>query len=106
VSEVIVVATVRAKPGAESQLESEFMELIPKVHAEDGCLLYALHRSASDPTELVVIERWSSQAALDQHMTQPALQGFGERAGELFAEPPAISFYEALPAGREELGAL
>jgi quinol monooxygenase YgiN len=105
-SEVVVVAVIRAKPGVEDQLEALFQELIPQVQAEDGCLLYALHRSVDDPVQWLMIERWASRQALGQHEKQPALRAFGQRAGGLLEGPPAVSVYEAQPAGSQDKGRL
>ena len=48
-SRVVVVATIRAKPGKEDELEMGLKELAASTHAEAGCLSYALHRDAADP---------------------------------------------------------
>jgi quinol monooxygenase YgiN len=105
-SEVVVIAVIRAKAGVEDQLESLFQELVPQVQDEDGCLLYALHRSLSDPSEWLMVERWFSRQALAEHEKRPALRTFGERAGGLLAGAPAVSVYEARPAGSPEKGSV
>jgi quinol monooxygenase YgiN len=103
-SEVVVIAVIRAKPGVEEELASLFQELIPQVQAEEGCLLYALHRSLADPTEWLMVERWASREALGEHERRPALRAFGERAGGLLEGAPTVSVYEACPAGSSEKG--
>ena len=66
-SEVIILATVTPVPGMEADVEREFSALLGPTHAENGCELYALHRVAERPGQLVFVERWSSQADLDAH---------------------------------------
>lgn len=104
-SEVVVVAVVKAKPGRESELERELRKLIVPTHAEPGCILYALHRSTSDPCELVFVERWRSRDDLDAHMKAPHLQHLPALA-ELLAEPMRAYVLEALPGGDPGKGAL
>jgi len=67
VPEVVILATVSPKPGIESDVEREFSALLEPTHAEDGCELYALHRVRERPGQLVFVERWTSQEALDAH---------------------------------------
>jgi quinol monooxygenase YgiN len=61
------LATVSPKPGMESDVEREFSALLEPTHAEEGCELYALHRVDQRPGQLVFVERWASQEALDAH---------------------------------------
>src|SRR5215469_15263018 len=40
----VVVATITPIPGQLDALEATLKEMVPAVHEEDGCELYALHR--------------------------------------------------------------
>ena len=51
----VIVATIVPLPGQIDAAEEVFKSIIPQVHTEDGCELYALHRSAD---KLVFVERW------------------------------------------------
>ena len=104
-SEVVVVAALKAKPGREAELERELRKLVVPTHAEPGCILYALHRSVSDPCELVFVERWRSQDDLDAHMKAPHLQNLPALA-ELLAEPMRPYILERLPEGDPAKGVL
>ncbi len=98
-SEVVVVALLRAKPGHEDGVATGLGEAAEQTHAEEGCLLYALHRDPEDPTQFALVERWASGEALDEHFTKPYIQALGERAAASLAEPPQVRFLEALPVG-------
>ena len=39
-----------------------------KTRAEEGNMQYDLHRSATEPSKFLLIERWKSVDALDQHL--------------------------------------
>ncbi len=105
-SRVVVVATIKAKPGREDELETGLKELAASTHAEAGCLSYALHRDAADPAVMVMVEHWTSQVALDSHFQQPYVLAVGERASDLLAEPPVIRFCAPVPAGDPVKGVL
>jgi quinol monooxygenase YgiN len=96
--EVVVVATVQVLPGHTEGLVEGFRPVVEGSHGESGCLSYSLHRDKVDPHRFVVIERWRSQADLDDHFTQPHMAAMAELADAL-AGPPEVLFCEPLPLG-------
>ncbi|WP_037682458.1 putative quinol monooxygenase [Streptomyces griseus] len=103
---VVLVATLVAKPGQEELVEKTFRAAIPAVHAEPGCLLYALHRKAGATGEFVMIEKWASQEALGAHMKGAAMREIGVALAQALAGPPEALFLEAIPVGAPESGAI
>ncbi|MGQ0574749.1 MAG: putative quinol monooxygenase [Pseudonocardia sp.] len=69
-----VVATMRAQPGREDDLQQALESIIEPTRAEDGCHTYALHRGTQDPAVFVLYENWTSQAHLDAHLGTPHIQ--------------------------------
>ncbi len=82
---VHVIATFKAKPGKESEAEKLLQSIIPATHQESGCVTYAFHRRADQPGTYYFIEKWRSQADLDQHLSAPHIKPALARAEELFA---------------------
>jgi quinol monooxygenase YgiN len=105
-STVVVVASFKAREGRVDDVIAGLTPVIEQTHAEAGCMTYALHRDNADPGTLVLVERWTSQVALDSHFQQPYIAALGELAGELLAEPPRIHFCTPLPVGDAFKGAL
>lgn len=105
-SEVVVVAIVRPKPGFEAQVEEAFLGLVAPTHAEDGCLLYALHRDRNAPGRLVFVERWSSPEALQAHAGSEHLAANAERVADLLEAPVEVMVLDALPGGDPAKGVL
>ena len=103
---LVIVATIVAKPGQEELVEKTFKAAIPAVHAEPGCLLYALHRKAGTAGEFVMIEKWASREALDAHMKGAAMREIGAALAQALAGPPDMVFLEAIPAGTPDSGAV
>ncbi|MGH7274981.1 MAG: putative quinol monooxygenase, partial [Nitrospiria bacterium] len=83
-AELTVVARLKAKPGREAEVERELRALVGPTHKERGCLRYALHRSVEDRATFVVIERWASKEAFDQHFAAPYVQALLKKVPELF----------------------
>jgi quinol monooxygenase YgiN len=104
--EIVVVGTLRARPGREAQAREALEGLVEPTHAEEGCILYALHQSPDDPTRLAFVERWASREHLDAHLQSPHVAGLIERVDELLSEAPDIVVYDAVPLGDREKGAL
>ena len=105
-SEVVVVGSFTALPGKEAEGAEAFEALVAPTHAEDGCILYALHRGTDDPARLAFVERWASREALDAHLQSPHVAALLERAAELFGDSGDIVVYEALPGGETKKGSL
>lgn len=103
---VTVIARFQVRPGREADAEAALGDLIAATHDEAGCLACALHRDAGDRRALVIVERWTSPVALDNHDLQPHAAAFRDRAGELFEETPEVRVLEPVPAGDPMKGSL
>ncbi len=106
VSEIIVIASAKAKLGREKDLEAQFRMVIPPTHEEKGCIKYAFHKSLSDPQAYVMVERWTSKEALDQHLASPHVQTLFKNIADLVQAPPIIQVLESIPAGQADKGIL
>ena len=70
---IYVLATIIAVPGQSGALIKGARACIEATREEDGCLSYDYVQDTEDANKLVVVERWSSRAALDSHMKTPHL---------------------------------
>lgn len=89
---VHVVATIELIPGARTRFLGEFQQIVPAVHAEDGCLEYGA--AVDVPTGLaaqppvrdhvvVVVEKWRDLPALQAHLVAPHMTVYRERVRDL-----------------------
>src|SRR6266478_225909 len=85
---VRLVVTFHAVSGKGAELAQAMKARCEVSRKDAGCEQFEVFQSASDPDKLVLLERWSSQAALDAHgqlqRQRPPLppglrQGDGER---------------------------
>lgn len=105
-SNVVVVATFKVQEGKVDAAIAALTPVIEQTHEEAGCLSYALHRDVGDDTTVVLIERWTSQVALESHLQQPYVAALGAAAAEVLAAPPTLHICAPLTIGDPVKGTL
>ena len=100
---VVVVATITPRPDAVDAVREAILAAVPKVHAEPGCELYALHEGDG---VFVMVERWESPEALRVHGKAEALTALGAALADKLAAPLDVRRLSALPAGDPDKGAV
>ncbi len=101
---VVVTAVFSPAPGRKDDLVEALRSTMPGVHAEAGCLLYAIH-DAEDGT-ITMIEKWESVADLDAHGSGPAVAALGAAVDGLVAGPAHVTRMTPLPVGDAAVGEL
>lgn len=83
-----VVAALTFRPAARDRFVEEFRWLTPLVRAEEGCIEYSgvlEYATGLDLQEapredvLMVVEKWTDEAALGVHLGAPHMAEFGMR---------------------------
>jgi quinol monooxygenase YgiN len=100
---VVVVATITPKPDEVDAVREAILTAVPKVHAEPGCELYALHEGDGS---FVMVERWESPEALKVHGRAEALTTLGGVIADKLAAPLDVRRLSPVPAGEPAKGAL
>jgi quinol monooxygenase YgiN len=95
-SDLIVIATARAKPGKEKALEKALRDVAAPTRAQPGSVAFSLFRSAADPSVIVGFERWSSPREHDRHLQGDHVKKLMAAMSDILAEPPQIVAYEIL----------
>lgn len=82
-------ATTRfhARPGAEADLLSAVLGILPPVRAEPRCTSVHAFRAVDDPRLFFITSRWPEQSAYVQHRAYPHTQKFLEAVQQLVDEP-------------------
>lgn len=94
--QLIVVATARAKPGMEAELERALRDVIGPTKAQKGCIHFELFRSAEDPASITAYERWSSKEEHDKHLQGDHVKALMKRFEGVVAEPPTFQVLNPL----------
>lgn len=100
---IVVIATVYPKPDERAQVIAAFETAIAAVHDEPGCELYALHEGAD---RLVMVEKWSDDAALATHGKAPALVELGAALDGKLTQGVDLQVLQPHPVGDAARGAL
>jgi quinol monooxygenase YgiN len=97
---IVLIATLKAKPGKEKQVQEILAAMIPMVHNEKGCAKYILHKVKSDPSQFLFYEEYADQAALDIHNNTPYFKELGPKLAGLLVGDPVGTFYDMITAIR------
>ena len=94
---IIVLGSVVAREGRVNEALSLSQEHVARSRAEPGCIAHAVHQDTENPSRLVFVEQWASQAALWEHFKVPESRTFAKALAVLAQEEPSIAIYEAQP---------
>jgi len=101
---VVVTAIFTPVEHKKSELAAALVASIPAVHAEQGCILYAIH-DAEDGT-ITMLEKWASRADLAVHADGAPVAALNAAIADLIASPVVVTLMDAIPAGTPEQGLL
>ena len=94
---IAVVATLKAKPGAEAEFEAAFAEMTAGVRAhEPGNSVYQLAKSRTEPGVYKVLEIYADQDAVEAHRASDHFRAGGRKLRDLLAEPPQVEAFDAV----------
>ncbi len=62
-----LIVTVNAAPGKGSELAKVYPDRCAETEKEPGCEQFEAFQSIVNPDKIVLLERWTDQAALDAH---------------------------------------
>lgn len=100
---VVVVAVLTIAPGRLDDALEIVRGNVPTVHAEDGCLTYAVN-AAHDPDRIVFVERWSTAEALAAHGASAHMKATGAKMADLVTGPTELILAGSVPMGTAEQG--
>ena len=89
-----VIATVQVQPGRRTDFLKEFQQVVPLVLQESGCIEYVptIDAATEIPAQgdlrenvVVIIEKWASLDALEDHLIAPHMLEYRKRVKEMVA---------------------
>ncbi|MBK5567086.1 antibiotic biosynthesis monooxygenase [Ensifer sp. SSB1] len=91
-----VVAHITVRPEARGK----FLELLGNHVALSleggGCEAFDVRQDVNDQCKLVYVERYTTKAAFDRHITSPRVMKFLEETSQFLAKPADFAEYEDL----------
>ena len=88
---LLVFATIKAKPGAETTLKNALIDLVGEVKTEAACQQYELYESTEHPERFIMHEIWDDEAGLLAHTQMPHMKAFGAKAKDWLAGPAELT---------------
>jgi quinol monooxygenase YgiN len=98
-ADVVAVVVYRANPDDIEEARDAFRRVIEPTHAEVGALTCALTQSDDDPSVFLLIERWTSMEAVEEHLEKTYVKAFRGVVGDLFSSDPEIFMLSDVPFG-------
>jgi len=83
---IYVIAELRIRSEMAEKVFAAARNTVAATIKEDGCISYDMHRSVSDPSRLVVVERWASREALSRHLETPHLKAWRAAGAEFILD--------------------
>lgn len=90
--QVIVIAELVAKPDQVEALRKLLVPFAAQSRKEPGCLRYELLEVGNEPGRFLTVETWESKAAIDAHMSTPAIKAAVPMLGPILAKPFTQTF--------------
>jgi quinol monooxygenase YgiN len=86
-NEVHIVCTVRARTEHRDRVGELLLELVDPARAELGCLYYDIYQERDYPDTFVLLDGWTSEAALADHAVHPNVNRVVQQLNPLLASP-------------------
>jgi quinol monooxygenase YgiN len=93
---ISVIAKLVVQDGKAEETIAAFKALLPEVAKEKGTLLYSLNTNPNDANTIMVIERYTDKAALNEHSSTPHFKAFSKTLGAVLAAKPEITILQEI----------
>jgi quinol monooxygenase YgiN len=90
---IVVVGRIRTDEARRDEAIRVGQALVTASREDEGCISYGLYASTEDATELVFLEQWESDEALQKHFGAPHIADFMRAVPQVLAGPPDVKFH-------------
>ncbi len=88
---ITVVASIELKPNTKIKFLEHFLEIVPAVHRETGCLEYypaididsGITSQSKNEDSVTILEKWESLQALRDHLIAPHMNEYRDKIKDL-----------------------
>lgn len=88
-----VIATFHLRAENQQNAIELAKELVETTRAEDGCAMYDLLQPVDDASQMLILEAWKSQKALDRHSASEHFTRLVPMLAGLCVQPPSVIEY-------------
>ena len=90
---LIVIANITVKNGKGGELLGKAQNLVDNTRLEEGNIEYNIFSSTEDENDFVVLEQWTTQDALDEHLETDHFNQFVKDTEDVLAKDIDINVY-------------
>lgn len=94
----LTVVVLRFRAADPARLVPVLAKYVVLARGHPGCRNIDLCASATDPTRLLVVQKWESPAAQQAHFDSDDMVEMAQACTGLLAEPPDIDLYDPISA--------
>ena len=93
-SHKIITARLFIHPENVTDFIEAAKSMIDSSNAEPGCISYMLYQDPYDQTQLILVEEWKDQAAIDAHFAMPYFIAFGPKTSDWRSQPTEVKIFD------------
>ncbi len=93
----IITARVYIKAEKVADFLKAALPMIDSSQAEPGCESYMLYQNPYDKTQLIFVEVWKDQVAIDNHFSMSYFKAFGPLTKDWTLQPTELKIYDVTP---------
>jgi quinol monooxygenase YgiN len=91
---VYVVTDLWPLPDKIQEVKKILYDIVPEAKKEKTCLKYELCENMNDKTQLTLLQAWSTEQALEEHLQSEIINKATEELQKLLAKPTEIRRYK------------
>ena len=91
-----VILRVIARPDEVDELKNVLRQLAAASRQENGCLDYEVLQNTADRCDFTLVESWTTEAALEAHLTTAHVQEAFSKGIPLLAKEPDSRRYSSI----------
>ncbi|HLS50892.1 MAG TPA: putative quinol monooxygenase [Burkholderiaceae bacterium] len=89
-----VLATAQAREDTIDEVRALLQPLVEPIRNDPGCLRCDFVINTENPAEMVFIEVWKDEAALERHLADPQIVQGVEAVSPLLAQPLSLKRHQ------------
>ena len=90
---ILIAGFLKYPPGEIEKLKDDMQKVVEATRREEGCINYDFAVDITDPTRLIVFERWRDHEALDGHIGSPHMTAWRAAGAALGAPERHLSVW-------------
>ena len=98
---LVTIEQLRAKPGREAELAERMASLADAIREEPGCLEVRRARSSHEARLFLLLSRYASDAALDDHVRSPHYTEALPALMDCLEQPPEVVLFEEIEEAKD-----